>query len=491
MSERTGMSVRELALELLLEMEKSGGPFGNVQGSVLLRSVLDKYDYMEQRDKAFLKRLTEGVTERRIQLDYVLELFSKTPVPKMKPVIRILLRMGVYQILFMESVPDAAACNETVKLAAKRHFGQLRGFVNGVLRTVSREKERIKWPDPVKEPIRRLSVLYSMPEWIVERWLEHYGAQTTEKMLSALLEKRPVTIRLSESLDEGEKEKLLSALAERGAKPKAHPLLPYAYTLEKSDGIARLPGFAEGFFTVQDVSSMLVAEAASFRELARNQEDSFVMDVCAAPGGKAVHAAQCLGERGSVLASDLSEYKADYIRDNARRMRLSNLTVRVRDASVLDEPLKERADVVLADLPCSGLGVIGRKPDIKYRVSPESIAQVAMLQRKILSTVWQYVKPGGLLVYSTCTVTPEENEDMADWILTNLPFEPVPLPARPFAACCSGPETSGGTDGESRCAGKAELPSGEAVCPYYCQLLPGVHPTDGFFISCFRRKRTI
>ncbi len=474
MRDNTGMSVRELALDLLLEMEKADGMSANAQalpqGSLLLRSVLDKYDYMEQRDKAFLKRLTEGVTERRIQLDYVLDLFSKTPVPKMKPVIRALLRMGAYQILFMESVPDAAACNETVKLAVRRHFGQLRGFVNGVLRTVSREKERLQWPDPVKEPILRLSVLYSMPEWIVERWLERFGKQTTERMLSALLEKRPVTIRMDEGMEEEAKEALLAALREKGAEPQPHPLLPYAYTLKKSDGVARLPGFQEGLFTVQDASSMLVAEAAAFRELAQGQEKVFVMDVCAAPGGKAAHAAQCLRERGSVLASDLSEYKADYIRDNARRMKLSNLSVRVWDAAVLDETKKESADVVLADLPCSGLGVIGRKPDIKYRVTPESIAQVAKLQRQILSTVWQYVKPGGLLVYSTCTISREENEDMAAWILEALPFDPHPLPVQPFAACCGSPE---------------------ADFPHFCQLLPGVHPTDGFFISCFRRKRTL
>ena len=226
MKTESGINTRALVLDILLEMEK-----GQEYGSLLLKNVLDKYDYLESRDKAFIKRLTEGVTERRIQLDYVLGRFSKTPPAKCKPLIRNLLRMGAYQILFMDNVPDSAACNEAVKLAEKRHFQQLKGFVNGVLRSLSREKEKLVWPDKKKEPVLWLSVMYSMPEWIVRMWLADYGPETTEKILAGLLEPRPVTIRLAERLTEEERKELLARLEECGASPAAHPYLPYAYML--------------------------------------------------------------------------------------------------------------------------------------------------------------------------------------------------------------------------------------------------------------------
>lgn len=464
------VNTRELVLDILLEMEKR-----DEYGNLLIRNVLDKYDYLEDREKAFLKRLAEGVTERRIQLDYVLDSFSSTPVRRMKPLIRSLLRMGAFQILFMDAVPDSAACNEAVKLAEKRHFHSLKSFVNGVLRNVARNKNRIPWPDRQKEPCRYLSVRFSMPEWIVRMWMEEYGTEKTERMLQGLLEERPVTIRISPRLSEEEREAFRKALEEAGACPRQHPLLPCAWMIGRSGGIASLPGFAEGLFTVQDVSSMLVGECAGFERRRREREgDSvsggrqdplFVLDVCAAPGGKAVHGAQCLGAYGKVLARDVSEARAAYIRENAERLGLSNLEVQIWDATLRDERMERRADVVLADLPCSGLGVIGRKPDIKYRVTPESLKEVAALQRRILNTVWEYVRPGGLLIFSTCTINREENEEMAEWFLQNHPFICVPLEGRIPGEYLS-----------------EHSPEG------MCQLLPGIHETDGFFLSCFRRR---
>lgn len=456
MKTESGINTRALVLDILLEMEN-----GQEYGSLLLKNVLDKYDYLESRDKAFIKRLTEGVTERRIQLDYVLGRFSKTPPAKCKPLIRNLLRMGAYQILFMDNVPDSAACNEAVKLAEKRHFQQLKGFVNGVLRSLSREKEKLVWPDKKKEPVLWLSVMYSMPEWIVRMWLADYGPETTEKILAGLLEPRPVTIRLAERLTEEEREELLARLEECGASPAAHPYLPYAYMLQKSDGVASLPGFARGMFAVQDVSSMLVTECA----LDAAQKTDFLLDICAAPGGKAVHASERLAGRGRVEARDISESKTGLILENARRMGLSNLEIKVWDATVPDEKMKGAADVVLADLPCSGLGVIGRKADIKYRVTPESLQEVAALQRRILTNAAEYVKPGGTLVYSTCTINKEENERQAAWFADNFPFSLRSL---------DGGLPEALKDKESKAG--------------MCQLLPGIHKTDGFFIAAFVRE---
>ena len=465
------INIRELVLDILLEMEKT-----QEYGNLLIRNVLDKYNYLDGNRKAFLKRLTEGVVERRIQLDYALECFSSVPMRKCKPVIRSLLRMGAYQILFMDSVPDSAACNEAVKLATRRKFHSLKGFVNGVLRNLSRNKENIAWPEREKNPIKYLSVVYSMPEWIIEMWIRDYGEEKTEQILRGLLAERPVTIRLSERITEEEKEMLLAALEQAGCGPARHPYLGYAYTLEKSEGIAALPGFSEGKFTVQDVSSMLVAECSGVKLTAgrmnkvSENEPYLVVDVCAAPGGKAVHAAECMQDRGMVIARDLSEYKAFYIMDNAERMNLSNLEVQVWDATVPDEELFGKADMIIADLPCSGLGVIGRKADIKYRVTPESLSEVAALQREILTAVCRLLKPGGILVYSTCTVNRGENEENAAWLQKEFSFEPVAL-TQHFSK-----------DAE----GIREIVSEQDT---QIQLLPGIHLTDGFFISCFRKRQ--
>ena len=459
------MDMRALALDLLLEAER-----GTEYESRLLKDMLEKYDYLDGRDKAFFKRLADGVTERRLQLDYVLEQFSSVPVRKMKPLIRCILRMGAYQILFMDGVPDSAACNEAVKLAKKRRFGQLSGFVNGVLRSLCAGKDAIRWPDREREPFSFLSVRYSMPEWIVRKWAAEYGENRTEAMLAALLEKRPLTIRLAERLDGKARILLLEKLKQGGFAPNPHPLFaesgqPAVYTLSSAEGVAGLPGFSEGAFAVQDAASMLPVECSGLRKLAENGERRlFVLDVCAAPGGKACQAADLLEDAGMVLARDLTEGKTAYIRENAERLRLSNLHAQVWDASVLDESLVEKADLVIADLPCSGLGVMGRKADIRYRISPQSLTEVAGLQKKILSTVWKYAKPGGVLVYSTCTVSREENEDTAEWFLAHFPFEPI-APAMALPAVCREGEKEG-------CV----------------RLLPGENGTDGFFIACFRRK---
>ncbi len=451
--ENTLENSRELAVSMLLEiMEKER------YSHMVIREVLNKYDYMDSRDKAFMKRLTEGTLERRIQLDAILNQFSKVPVSKMKPFIRTLLRMSVYQLLFMDGVPDGAVCNEAVKLAGKRGFRNLQGFVNGVLRTIAREKENICYPDKDKEFEAYLSMVYSVPDWLVQRFLFTYGKEKTEKMLSAFLTAAPVTVRITESLSEADKAKLIKSWEEGGIFVKQHPYLSYAYQLSGIDGMQNLAGFTEGLCTVQDVSSMLVCEAADI------QKNYHVIDVCAAPGGKSAHAAEKLQKTGYVSARDLTAYKAGLIRNTIDRMQLSNIEEMVADACVYRAEDKESADIVFADLPCSGLGIIGKKKDIKYHVSEERLRELAALQRKILSVVWQYVKPGGVLLYSTCTVNPMENEENVDWFTQNYPFQTESLiPYLP------------NTLWEDERSGML-------------QLLPGIHETDGFFIARLRRQ---
>lgn len=449
-------NIRELAVDSLLEIAEKGQ-----YSHLVIREVQNKYNYIEGRDKAFYKRLTEGTLERMIQIDYVLNQFSKVPVSKMKPFVRNLLRMSVYQLLFMDAVPDGAVCNEAVKLAGKRGFKTLQGFVNGVLRNIARKKQEIVYPDKETEPLLYLSVTCSMPLWLVEKFVSERGREDAEKMMESFLKTSSVTVRVKETLGEKEKEGFLHELERAGVCAAQHPCLSYAYCLKGAEGIQNLPGFREGFFMVQDVSSMLVCEAAGIKP------GDKVIDVCAAPGGKALHAAERAGKGGFVSARDLTENKAELIRDNSNRMQMKNLEVRVWDARRLREEDIAQADVCLADLPCSGLGITGKKKDIKYHVSEEGLFQLRELQREILSVVWQYVKPGGVLLYSTCTVNRQENEENVNWFLKNFPFELESL--SPYL-----PESL-----------KEEGKSG------MIQLLPGVHETDGFFMARLRRNDEI
>ena len=447
------MNEREIILDILLELSKEGE-----YSNVLIAAVLDKYDYLDAKKKAFIKRVSEGTIERRIQIDYVLDQYSKTPVRKMKPLIRELLRMSAYQLLFMEHIPDAAVCNEAVKLAKKRKFQTLQGYVNGVLRNIARGRETISYPDPEKDMTAYLSVRYSMPVWLVEHFQKAYGEEACERILRAYLERRTVSVRLREALSEEEQEKLLAAWRKAGVELQRHPYLPYAVELQKVAGIHRLAGYGEGLFAVQDVSSMLVVEAAGIRP------GDTVIDVCAAPGGKTLHAADKLEGTGEVIACDVSRYKTERIEENRKRLDAKNVSVRVQDARLRDESLLERADVLLADVPCSGLGVIGRKQDIKYRVTPESLKEIQTLQREILSNVTAYLKPDGIMMYSTCTMNSGENEEMVDWLCDTFGLERVSMAGQM-------PEALAGEGGQGM-----------------LQLLPGVHETDGFFLAKLRKK---
>ena len=428
-------NTREIVLDTLLEMERN-----KVFSHQLVKAVLDKYDYLDSQEKRFIKRLTEGCIERRIELDHCIEQYSSVKIHKMKPLIRCLMRMGTYQILYMDSVPDSAACNEAVKLAAKRKFTNLKGFVNGVLRKIAANKGQIPMPDAVKEPVEFLSVKYSMPSWIVEKFLNEYGMDTTVQVFDGLMEIHPVSIRFADTVSEEKKKEYIAAWEMRGLIVKKSPYLDYAYTLENTDGIAGLEGFEDGDFTVQDISSMLMVEAALIKS------DDICMDICAAPGGKSMLAAS---KAKSVLSRDVSSYKTELIQTNCERMGLGHkITTQVWDATVHDPEKVEYADVVIMDVPCSGLGVMGKKRDIKYNVTPESIESLLELQKAIIDASWQYVKKNGTLMYSTCTIDKKENQDMVAYICEKYPF----------------------------------------VLEEDKQILPGLMQADGFYYARLRRK---
>ncbi len=463
------LNIREISLNVLMEYDK-----GDNRKMSLLKDTLNKYDYLETRDKAFIKRVVDGCLERNIQIDYVLDSFSKTPVKKMQPFIRSLMRMSVYQIMFMDSVPDSAACNEAVKLAAKHKFTGLKGFVNGVLRNISRNKDKIEYPSKEQNGgVNYLSVVYSVPEWLCKMWLKEYGFEKTEGMLRFFLTARPTTVRVTKDLPGScDIEDLIKSLEAAGAQVKKNSLLPYALELEKTDNIAFLPGFDDGQFAVQDVSSMLVTEIAD------PKEGQIVVDVCAAPGGKSLHAAERVGIEGQVISRDVSERKCDLITENAERLGISNVVTQVNDARIHDEALNEKADILYLDVPCSGLGILGRKNDIKLNVKPSGLEELTHLQWDIVKASWDYVKKGGYLIYSTCTVNRAENEDMVKRICAELPFEPVDirekLPKELSAELEQKIVKEGNADSELSNIG-------------HIQLIPGEHGTDGFFIAKLRR----
>ena len=429
------MNMRELALEILMEVTE-----GRAHSHQLSGAVLSKYQYLKKRDRAFLTRLTEGTIRQRIELDYIIDCFSKVKTTKQKPVIRNILRMGVYQLKYMDAVPASAACNEAVKLAKKKGFGQLSGFVNGVLRSIAGGMDQIAYPSLMEEPVRARSVRYSMPEWIVAQWLSEYGEERTDQMLLASQEEAPVAIRVNTRriTPEELKERLLAEGVQ--AEPT---VLPYAFLISGFDYLNGLDSFREGLFYVQDVSSMLVAEYAD------PKPDAYCIDVCGAPGGKGLHLSEKLGDGGHVEIRDLTEKKVALIEENIRRCRADNVTVKQWDATIPDASVVGRADLVIADLPCSGLGVLRRKTDIRYRMTKEQQGELAALQRRILDTVAAYVKPGGALVCSTCTVHRAENEDNTGWFLETHP---------------------------------------EFSCEMQRQIFPGEDGGDGFFIAKLIRR---
>lgn len=407
------VNTRELALGILMEVLEQGA-----YSHLVLRAVLEKHQYLDKRERAFLTRLTEGTIQRMVELDYILNQFSKVSVPKMKPLIRNLLRMSVYQIKYMDAVPASAVCNEAVKLAKKRGFASLGGYVNGVLRNIDRNLAAVTYPDEATQPIRALSVRYSAPEWLIQQWVDDYGDARAREILEASLTEAPLTIRTN--LAKVTPKELKDKLKEEGvtvdlAVTWGDPKLSYAFALSGVNYLNGLSAFREGLFYVQDISSMLVAEYAA------PKQGDYCIDVCGAPGGKGLHIAEKLQGTGHVEVRDLSERKVALIEENITKYGMTNISAKRWDATVPDETAVRRADIVIADLPCSGLGVLRKKTDIKYRMSREQEEELVLLQRRILDTVAAYVKPGGTLLYSTCTIHRAENEGNVAWFTGGHP----------------------------------------------------------------------
>ncbi len=440
---KKSIDTREIVFDGLMAVLEKGQ-----YSHIIMGQILNKYSYLEKQERAFITRLMSGVLENVFLLDDIIDSHSKTKTIKMKPVIRMILRMAVYQIYFMDGVKNFAAINEAVNLAKKRGFKTLSGFVNGVLRSVERSFVDYKIPD-------KLSLKYSIPEWLVDVWTSAYGIEKTEEIIKGFSKGDGVVVRMNLSKSKS-REEILKSLNEEGVVYNEVAQLPEAIILTGFDALSDITMFREGYIIVQDISSMLVANAAV------PQKDNNVLDVCAAPGGKSLHIADMLNGSGHVEARDKTDYKAELIRDNLFRTGFDNMSVQVWDATEPDESLIEKEDIVIADLPCSGLGVLGKKPDIRYRVKREDLESLASLQREILSVVWQYVKKGGYLIYSTCTINREENENNVKWFTSQFPFELEEF------------------DADMPCVSEEERKSGMV------QIFPSEN-TDGFFIARLKR----
>lgn len=450
--EKKGLSAREAVVKMLLAVCKDKQFSHVVKGAYLNR-------IEEKRERALATRMLDGCLERLIELDYIIDSFSKTPVRKMKPVIAAILRMTVYQLRFMDKIPAGAACNEAVKLTKKYGFTGLSGFVNGVARAIARAEE-IRYPDEKQDEMSYLSVKYSVPSALVKQMLRQYGRDVTEKIVASFLQtEKEITVRCMTHSTCVEELKAAFVAANVIVSDGAYS--QDALRISGIDAPERLPLFSDGAFYIQDESSMQAVLAAGLTGTER------VLDVCAAPGGKSMMAADILLSRGegTVEARDLTEAKVRLLNENKSRCGIENVVVRQADATVFRKEDEGVYDTVFADVPCSGLGIIGKKPDIKLFMTVEQEQELCLLQKQILKNAVRYVRPGGVLIFSTCTLNKEEN--MGGYEFLKRECDMVPESLEPFLS---------------------EMLWNETTKDGYLQMIPGVHKTDGFFVARFRKK---
>lgn len=442
------MDAREVALMTLYACERQGAWSDGHLKKVIRTAGLDA------RDGALATRLCAGVLQNKLLLDHYLAHFSAVKLSKMEGKVLIILRLGAYQLLFMDRIPASAAVNTSVELTRKySKHPKAAGLVNAILRTIARQESM---PGIVGEDIVQLSVRYSHPRWLVEEFARQLGVEETEALLACDNSQPPVYAQFDPL--KGSLESLIHRLEEEGVTVRPHPWLKGCLTLSDTGDLERLPSFLEGRFTIQDPAAKLAVLAAAPSPGAR------VLDVCAAPGGKTFAVAMAIEDKGEVIACDIHPHKQVLIEKGAKRLGLSCVTARTLDARSFEAGFEQAFDLVIADVPCSGLGVIRKKPDIRYK-DPGTLEGLPAIQSAILENVSRYVRPGGVLLYSTCTILERENEKVVSGFLEkhfNFTAEAFQLP---------------GPVGEVRTG--------------MVTLWPHRHDTDGFFIARLRREKDV
>jgi 16S rRNA (cytosine967-C5)-methyltransferase len=401
-------NVREIALDLLTTIEKNQS-----YSNLLLNTTIEKNE-LSQKDVGLLTELTYGTLQRKMALDFYLNPFIKDN-KKLADWIHHLLRLTLYQMVYLDRIPDRAAIYEAVDIAKKRGHKGIASLVNGVLRSIQRKG--LPSLNEISDPNKRLAMETSHPEWLVTRWVDQFGFDKTKEMCEINLTAPMQTARVN--LTKISRDECVALLEEDGFQIEKSPIIPEAIRCLKGN-LASTISFKYGMFTIQDESSMLATYALGA------EKDEFVLDACAAPGGKSTHIAEKMNNTGEVISVDLHQHKVRLINDNARRLGLENIKTSVSDSRHLQDKFKDVLfDRILLDAPCSGLGVMRRKPDMKYTKTEKDLERLSTIQQDLLKSVSPLLKKGGILVYSTCTVDKEENENTVLKFLENNPdFEP-------------------------------------------------------------------
>lgn len=443
------MNARDIALQIINDTHAN-----QAYANVSLTRTLKKYNIAEQ-DRRFITELVYGTVKTDGTLEWIIGQYVDRPFRKIAPMIQDILKMGAYQLLFMDKVPESAACNQSVELAKKYgHVGTVK-FVNAVLRNMIRHREKAAYPTAEENIIRHLALTYYHPEWLIKRWLKRFSADEVIDLCK--FNNQNATLSVRTNTLKTDRENLLEVLTGEGAECRKSTWTPEGILCLSHKGMASFDSLQDGLFQVQDESSMLVAHVLD------PKPGEFIIDTCSAPGGKTTHIAALMKNEGRILAADIYEHKLMRVQENAERLGIDIIETMLIDAAEIGDIYPEKADRVLVDAPCSGLGVLRRKPDARWRKDEENLREFPELQMKILQSAAKAVKPGGILVYSTCTIEAEENQLIVEKFLQDNPL---------FALDNTG----------------EYLPCDKSNEPMV-QLLPQQDDVDGFFIARMKRKK--
>jgi len=443
---------REVALGIILEYDQRDAFLNAILSKRLASSAL------ERRDRAFVTELVQGTVRMRLALDHALGQFSQKPLDSLDKEVLWILRLAAYQMLYMNTPPYAVG-DTSLRLAKKVRFEHAGSFVNALIRALAQGRDNIVYPEKNSDPEGFIESFYSHPRWIANLLIDQFGIQRAFKICEANNSSRPVSLRVN--LTKAKREEIAEDLIRIGAKIEFSKIAPECILVRGGGDLASLEHYKKGLFSFQDEGSSLVGHALCL------ESGMSVLDLCAAPGGKANHAAELMKGKGRVVAIDINPSRVELIRGEAKRLESDIVEAFCMDARKVSESLEERFERVLLDAPCSGLGTLSRRPDLRWRRSPESIDGLVQLQKELIREAGKVVSPEGLLVYSTCTITRQENEEVVEWFLRNFPD---------FESFCPGDNFPGIF---------SEYSTGNT----YIRLFPDVHGCDGMFIAVLRRMK--
>jgi len=443
-------NARQLAVEVIYRVNEEGG-----YSNLTLNQLIRKYDITD-RDKALATQLVYGSLRMRNSLDWLINQVANRKVQKMDGWTRNILRLGLYQIQFLDGIPDAVACNETVELAKEYKHPGVAKFVNGVLRNILRRLDSLQMPSIEDDPVQHIRYKYSFPQWLVERWVKRYGVKATIEICQTFNQIPDTVIRRNPL--KTSKSDLEDSLSKNNIEVKEINNFPQAFKINNYSSLYNLDTFQSGYFQIQGLASIMTGHIVAPKPGER------VLDLCSAPGGKTTHLAELMDNQGEIIANELHEHKLSLIEENCKRLGVKIVNVKIGDGRKVE--FTDSFDRILIDAPCSGLGMIAKKPEIKWQKKPQDIKQLKDIQLELLTAGSGFLKEGGELVYSTCTITEAENiEVVKEFVSNNLNFELVNLKsqAKEF-----------GIDSEFINEGTI-------------QLLPTWQENEGYFIAKLRR----